>query len=212
MEKPGTLFPRSFGSFLFPLLATMHAGEGAGGDASSRPTAPEDGDDSVAGGKNARGGFPAGGGAGSSNGGGSSGGSSSNGGGGGGRGGGGGGRGYGARAVRSPDERLALIVRSYGRAMCELAGAPDPEGHALLQAALGEGEGEGGSWGGRDGRHVERKTGVRGEREREGAEGSRRRGGDGGGGGGSGAGDGEGGGVAGAGGLAELMEKTRCGC
>ncbi|CAN0387874.1 unnamed protein product [Ascophyllum nodosum] len=30
MEKPRMLFPRSFGSFLFPLLATMHARQSAG--------------------------------------------------------------------------------------------------------------------------------------------------------------------------------------
>lgn len=38
--------------------------------------------------------------------------------------------------MRSPDERLVLVARSYGRAMCELAGTPDPEGHALLQETL----------------------------------------------------------------------------
>lgn len=98
MEKPRMLFPRSFGSFLFPLLATMHAGQGAG---DLDPQTPSNG---------------AGAGAGADA------------------------KGIGAhgngRAVRSPDARLELIVRSYGRAMRELAGMPDPEGHALLQAAL----------------------------------------------------------------------------
>lgn len=218
MEKPGTLFPRSFGSFLFPLLATMHAGEGAGGD----PTTPGN---SVTGRLNTQG-FPvrggndggdgSGGGDGGS-GGGTDGDVGSVGGGGGGGSGGGGAWSYGARAVRSPDERLALIVRSYGRAMCELAGTPDPEGHALLQAALEEGEWEagGGSWEQCVGRHGG-GGGVR--RERDGAESPRRRSGagdDGGRGAGEGQGGGRGGGSSGGGGatgLAELMEKTRCGC
>ncbi|CAN0372893.1 unnamed protein product, partial [Discosporangium mesarthrocarpum] len=38
--------------------------------------------------------------------------------------------------VLSPDERLRLVTENYGRAMRELAGVPDPEGHALFQAAL----------------------------------------------------------------------------
>ncbi|CAN0564882.1 unnamed protein product, partial [Ectocarpus sp. 12 AP-2014] len=110
MEKPGTLFPRSFGSFLFPLLATMHAGEGAGedGDPASGPPSPADGSKPPLPEHHDGGG------------------------------GGGGGGGCKGGAIRSPDERLALVARSYGRAMCELAGTPDPEGHALLQAALAE--------------------------------------------------------------------------
>lgn len=105
------LFPQSFGSFLFPLLAAMHAGQGAGdrndgeespavvvgqpksvGEATAKPL--ENGEGANRG------------------------------------------------AVRSPDGRLELVVRSYGRAMRELAGTPDPEGHALLQAALLGGRGD----------------------------------------------------------------------
>ena len=88
------LFPRSFGSFLFPLLATMHAGQGAG---DLDPQTSSNGAGAGAKGVGAHGN---------------------------------------GRAVRSPDARLELVVRSYGRAMRELAGMPDPEGHALLQAAL----------------------------------------------------------------------------
>lgn len=106
------LFPRSFGFFLFPLLAAMHAGQGAGdrnsgeeespavigvqpkciGEATAKPL-----DNDVDANRG---------------------------------------------AVRSPDGRLELVVRSYGRAMRELAGTPDPEGHALLQAALLGGRGD----------------------------------------------------------------------
>lgn len=112
MEKPGMLFPRSFGSFLFPLLATMHAGQGAGDGNSGEKESPV-----VVGGKTKSAGEaiakPL-----------------DN----------GGDANWGA--VRSPDGRLELVVRSYGRAMRDLAGTPDPEGHALLQAALLGGRGD----------------------------------------------------------------------
>lgn len=111
MEKPGMLFPTSFGSLLFPLLATMHAGEGSGEGPADAPrsNAKTQGGDNW----NKRTAQGA--------------------------------EGFGTgvrgsardagRAVRSPDERLALVAQSYGRAMAELAGTPDPEGHALLQEA-----------------------------------------------------------------------------
>lgn len=198
MEKPGTLFPRSFGSFLFPLLATMHAGEGAGetnphdtttataAAAASSPPAdrgnkpPATGVASAAAATADGNGGVTGGGA----------------------------WGGGGRAVRSPDERLALVARSYGRAMCELAGTPDPEGHALLQAALadpGSGEGSGEARGGRDQKGPAGRRGGQGE-----AMGAR--GADGGGvvGGVSPRRGGGGDGGAGGGDLTELMEKTRC--
>lgn len=123
------LFPKSFGSFLFPLLATMHAGEGAGDDSSPANKIAGKGKNQVDGDKGQQA-FSKGSGTtvrdsvGPDNGG-EWGGSCSDG-----------------RAVRSPDERLAWVARSYGRAMRELAGSPDPEGHTLLQAAL-EGAGEG---------------------------------------------------------------------
>ena len=188
MEKPGTLFPRSFGSFLFPLLATMHAGEGAGETPAppdtttttttttttadreiESPATGADGNDGAAWG---------------------------------------GGGGDGGRAVRSPDERLALVARSYGRAMCELAGTPDPEGHALLQAALAD---AGSGVGGREGRGGGDRTGPAGRRGGQG-EAMGARGADGGGvvGGVSPRRGGGGDGGAGGGDLTELMEKTRC--
>lgn len=189
MEKPGTLFPRSFGSFLFPLLATMHAGEGAGEEsdltsAAGPPPSPADGGKPPLPEHHDGGGGPAWS-----------------------RGGGGGG--CKGRAIRSPDERLALVARSYGRAMCELAGTPDPEGHALLQAALaeaGEWRGEGGGGGepcaGSGGGGL-RESGVGGEdpaggggRERERRSSDAR---------GQAAGEGSGGGAE----LTELMERTR---
>eukprot|EP00903_Cladosiphon_okamuranus_P008555 g8210.t1 len=178
MEKPGTLFPRSFGSFLFPLLATMHAGEGAG----ETPTPPADTTTTTtatttADIKNKQPTIGAAAAAAVDGG--------------------------GGRAVRSPDERLALVARSYGRAMCELAGTPDPEGHALLLAALadaGSGKERGReASGGRD------QGGPAGRRERQGV-------GDGAGGGSVEGGGGDGGGGDGGGGggdLNELMERTR---
>lgn len=194
MEKPGTLFPRSFGSFLFPLLATMHAGEGAGESKGSDDTSAS----------TAAASLPADGGgrsnaapatsAAADDGDGVT----------------GGAWGGGGRAVRSPDDRLALVARSYGRAMCELAGTPDPEGHALLQAALAD-AGSGGGGG-------EARVGHgRGQRRPAGRRGGRREGVGGGGAGGRAAEDGgrprRGGGAEGGSGgadLAELMEKTRC--
>lgn len=175
MEKPGTLFPRSFGSFLFPLLATMHAGDGSGDDNASTgtpasanknqaPAAPGGSQTQAAG--EDQGGSADG----------NTGGVSARGGG---------------RAVRSADERLALVARSYGRAMCELAGTPDPEGHALLQAALAEAAEAGGEArrreeGGREGEGGAAGSGD-GQQERRGKDG------------------GAGGGAD----LMELMEKTR---
>lgn len=146
MEKPGMLFPKAFGSFLFPLMATMHAGEGSGEDTSEDTLPKEKKNDgpgvpsekAVHGMEEGAGAVP--------------------------------GCGVGAgRAVRSPEERLALVARSYGRAMSELAGTPDPEGHALLQEALAsfgdggdthgaEGSAEEGSVGATVAGHGERRT------------------------------------------------------
>lgn len=114
------LFPKSFGSFLFPLLATMHAGGGSDGDTKESSDSKKregklhtrhgngemEAKSRRSSAKDSRLGT--------------------------------------GRAVRSPDERLALVARSYGRAMSELAGCPDPEGDALLQEALaGFGDREG---------------------------------------------------------------------
>lgn len=126
------LFPRSFGSFLFPLLATMHAAEGAG-ETPSKLDPDESGKSQGSLTKRESGGVNP----------------SRK----------GGNAGRRRRAVRSPDERLALVARSYGRAMCELAGVPDPEGHAILQAALGEADDFTKEAG--DGRGKEKDTGPR---------------------------------------------------
>lgn len=172
------LFPPSFGSFLFPLLATMHAGEGAGDTDNTgihakddKVEVPSGTDGGMLGESELRQGLP-------------------------------------RRAVRSPDERLALVTGSYGKAMCELAGTPDPEGHALLQEALV------GFELGRDGRRSrvpEANGGMNagelgggesgGDRERLDADGSRGRGA-GAEGGAEGAAESD---------LAALMQRTRCG-